>query len=350
MPPVSALPCESSGSLTVSRAGRDRDRQPLVSILSPLTSTPPYLPPWREQDWRAALRYRDTGPRPSPATLARARLRDMALRDPVLADLVRWAANRRPLSYQLGALAAALATLGQCLAAGEADVEALAGRVICAVDQARMLQYCPVPDRTVLSDCDAIADARPLGAGDRPSLVSLVVPHLLDRAGCRLSTQPVLARRIEAAVDVCLGAWLQSAQAGDGLPEFRRAEERNHKHRVSSLLGADRDLQRLVEGPAPGRGRPLQVVRRRGLAYWVALALCSAADGSPLPALPPEVTGHWQSELSRVGVPDPGRLRPSRPRPTAGIGHSGSPHPPEVAPIEPTGELLVHVGGRIEGR
>lgn len=300
MPPVSALPCDSGGTCTVPRAGRDR--QQLISILGPVTSTPPSLPPWREQDWRAALRYRDTGPRPTPGTLDRARVRDRVLGDPVLADLVRWAANRRPLSYQLGAIAAALAVLGQCLAAGKADAEVLAGRVLSAVDQAQRLAYRPVADRAMLSDCDAIADETPLAAGDRPSLVSIVVPHLLDRAGCRLSTRSVLALRVEAAVDVCLGEWLHNAQAGGGLPAFRLAEACNHKRRVSALLGADRDLQRLVEGPRPGRSRPLHVTRRQGLAYWVALALRSAADGSPLPAVPPDVSGHWRSELSRLGV------------------------------------------------
>ncbi len=300
MPPVSALPCDSAGPTTVSRAGRDR--QQLVSILRPVTSTPPSLPPWREQDWRAALRYRDTGPRPTPATLGRALVRDTVLGDPVLADLVRWAANRRPLSYQLGAIAAALAVLGQRLAAGETNAEVLAGLVISAVDQAQRLTYSPVPDRAMLSDCDAIADAAPVGAGDRPSLVSIVVPYLLDRAGCRLSTRPVLARRVEAAVDVCLEAWLHNAQAGGGLPEFRLAVACNHKRRVSALLGADRDLQRLVEGPRPGRSRPLHVTRRQGLAYWVALALRSAAEGSHLPSPPPDVAGHWRSELSRLGV------------------------------------------------
>lgn len=203
MPLVAALPRESSGSLTVSPLGRDHQR--LASILASLASHPPSLPPWREQEWRAALRYRDTGPRPSAATLARAEVRDTVLRDPDLAGLVRWAANRRPLSYQLGAIAAALATLAQCLAAGEADVVAVAGRVMRAVDQARVLRYCPVPDRAMLSDCEAIADDGP-AAVDRPSLVSLVVPHLLDRAGCHLSGQPVLARQVEAAVDVALGA------------------------------------------------------------------------------------------------------------------------------------------------
>ena len=101
---------------------------------------------------------------------------------------------------------------------------------------------------------------------------------------------------------MCLGVWLHDAQAGGGLPEFRLAEARNHKRRVSALLGADRDLQRLVEGPRPGRSRPLHVTRRQGLAFWVALALRSAVDGSPLPALPLDVAGHWRSELSRLGV------------------------------------------------
>jgi hypothetical protein len=298
-----AVQSESTRDDTALSGLRDRDRQRVTAIVSAIVSArPSSLPPWREQDWRAALRYRDTGPRPAPATLDRARVRDTALSDPVLADLVRWAAIRRPLSYQLGAIAAALAVLGQRLAAGETDAEVLAGQLMTSVDQAQRLAYCPVPDRAMLSDCDAIADAAPVGAGDRPSLVAVVVPHLLDRAGCRLSTRSVLARRVEAAVDVCLGVWLHDAQAGGGLPEFRLAEARNHKRRVSALLGADRDLQRLVEGPRPGRSRPLHVTRRQGLAFWVALALRSAAEGGPVPAVPPDVAGHWRRELSRLGV------------------------------------------------
>ncbi len=76
-----------------------------------------------------------------------------------------------------------------------------------------------------------------------------------------------------------------------------------NKHRVSHLLGADRDLQRLVEGPGPGRGRPLQAARQRGLAYWVAVALRSATEGTPLPALPAKVVDHWRRELSRLQTP-----------------------------------------------
>lgn len=296
-----AAPGESNVDETLPSGLWDRDTQRITAIVSAiLAAYPASLPVWREQDWRAALRFRDIGPRPSRATLTRAEVRDAVLREPVLTDLLRWAANRRPLSYQLGAIAAALTIIGQGLPASETAVEVVARRLTSAVDQARMLAYCPVADRAMLSDCDAIAEAAPPGAGDRPSLVSLVVPHLLGRAGCHLSTEPVLARRIEAAVDVCLEAWLHRAQAGGGLPEFRRAEERNHKHRVSCLLGTDRDLQRLVEGPAPGRGRPLQTARCRGLAYWVALALRSAVDGSPLPTIPAEVTGHWRRELSRL--------------------------------------------------
>lgn len=298
---------------------RDRDRQRVTAIVSALLAAPTSsLPSWREQEWRAALRYRDTGPRPSSATLASAEVRDTVLNDPDFADLVRWAAGRRPLSYQLGAIAAALATLGQGVAAGVLDVDVLAGRMMSAVDQARALRYCPVPDRAMLADCDAIADTAPVAAaGVRPSLVSMVVPHLLDRAGCRLGAQPVLTRRVEAAVDVCLAAWLQNARAGGGLPEFRRAETRNGKHRVSALLGADRDLQRLVEGPAPGRGRPLHVARRRGLAYWVALALRSAADSSSLPPIPAEVAGHWGNELRRAGAVSVAGDRPCNIGPSA---------------------------------
>lgn len=298
-----AVQGESRRDFTAVSGLRDRDRQRITAIVSAvLAAPPPSLPPWREQDWRAALRYRDTGPRPAPATLGRARVRDSVLGDPVLDDLVGWAANRRPLSYQLGAIAAALAVLGEGLAAGQTDAAVLADRVMTAVDQARRLAYCPVPDRAMLSDCEEIADANPVGVGDRPSLVSMVVPYLLGRAGCRLSTRSVLLRRVEAAVDVCLGVWLHDTEAGSGLPEFRLAGARNHTRRVSALLGADRDLQRLVEGPRPGRSRPLHVTRRQGLAFWVALALRSAADGSPLPAIPPAITGHWRRELSRFGV------------------------------------------------
>lgn len=179
---------------------------------------------------------------------------------------------------------------------------ALAAQVIAAVDHARMLRYCPPSDRALLADCNEIVDPAPRTRGNDASLVSLVLPCLLAQAGCRLATHPDLVRRIEAAVDVCLGCWLENAEAGGGFPEFRRAEEKNHKHRVSYLLGADRDLHRLVEGPAPGRGRPLNVTRRRGVAYWVALALRAAAEGTSLPVFPPEVAEHWRSELSRLGV------------------------------------------------
>ena len=293
----------SSGACVASPGLRYRDCQRVTAIVSALLATRRCpLPMWREQEWRAALRYLDTGPRPSGATLARAEIRNAVVRDPALRGLLAWAAVRRPLSYQLGAIAAALAALCEAHATGEADAEVLAGRIIAAVDQARVLRYCPVSDRAMLADCDAIADATPVGAGGRPSLVSMVLPDLLDRAGLCVSAQPFLARRVEAAVDVCLAVWLRNAQAGEGLPEFRRAEATNSRRRVAFLLGGDRDLQRLVEGPLPGRGRPLSVTRRRGLAYWVALAFCSAADGNPLPPVPPEVAGHWRNELCRVGA------------------------------------------------
>lgn len=294
---------ESIGSGTATRGWNGHDRRLLSNIVSSILATPTPLPPWCERDWRAALRYRDTGPRPSCATLARAEVRDAVLRDPAVGDLVRWAANRRPLSYQLGAIAASLAALGEGVAAGESNSELLAGRVVAAVDRARALQYCPVSDRAMLADCDAIADATPpASAGDRSSLVSAALGDLLAQAGCCVSVQSLLAQRIEAAVDVCLGAWLRDAEAGEGLPEFRRAEAANHRRRLSFLLGADRDLQRLVEGPVPGRGRPLHAARRRGLAYWVALTLRSAADGSPPLPVPAEVVGHWRDELRRAGA------------------------------------------------
>jgi hypothetical protein len=276
----------SSAHGTPSLGRRDRDRQRLVAIVTSILATPPRLPAWSEPQWRAALRYRDTGPRPTTATVASAQVRDAVLHDPLLGDFVRWAAARRPASYQLAAIAAAMAALGDGLADTTCDADRLARRVVSAVDDARPLRYRPLPDRAMLADPDLIADLAPPPERDRPSLVSLVLPRLLEQGGYRPSSDPVLARRIEAAVDVCLAVWLDTAQLGGGLPEFRRADERNHKHRLSHLLGADRDLHRLVEGPAPGRGRPLAVARRRGLAFWVVLALRSAAGGDPVPPIP----------------------------------------------------------------
>ncbi len=304
MAQTNAAPGESVDHRTRLSGLRDRDLQRLVAIVSSVLASPlSSLPAWSEGAWRAALRYRDTGPRPAPATLARAEVRDTVLRDPAFGDLLRWAAGRRPLSYQLGAIAAALATLGEAFAGDNLDPNVLAGRVTSAVDQARMLRYSPLPDRAMLTDCADIADPAPIVCGDRPSLVSLVIPRLLDRAGGHLSAHPLLERRIEGAVDVCLGAWLTGVGAGGGMPAFYRAEQRNHRHRVSHLLGADRDLQRLVEGPPPGRGRPLAVARRRGLAYWVALAALAATETRSLPPLPVEVVDHWRRELSRLSGP-----------------------------------------------
>ena len=185
------------------------------------------MPAWREGDWRVALLYRDTGPRPTRATLARAVTREEVLQDPVMAELLYWAAHRRPQSYELAAIAAALAALGQGLADGTPEACDVAVRVISAVDRARRLRYFPVSDRAMLADLDQVAEAVPEVSWVRPSVTSLVLPHLLAQAGGALSVDAVLLRRVEAAVDVFLASWLADAEAGGGLPEFRRAEERS---------------------------------------------------------------------------------------------------------------------------
>lgn len=130
---------------------------------------------------------------------------------------------------------------------------------------------------------------------------------LLGQAGCDLHHDPVLADRLSVALDVAVEHWTADAEPGAGLPAFRSENVLRSTKRLAVLLGRDRDLLHLVYGPQPGRGRPLQVARQRGLAYWVAVGLGADRLDQPAPVVPAVVVAHWRQELGRLGsAPGPG--------------------------------------------
>jgi hypothetical protein len=130
-----------------------------------------------------------------------------------------------------------------------------------------------------------------------------IAAGLLRQAGLDLHAAPALAGRLSAALDLTISHWLGKAQCSGGLPEFSPEHRWFYTNRLFVQLGADRDLLRLLYGPHPGRGRPLQVARQRGLAYWVGTAWVADQLGQPPAQLPPKVVAHWRRELQRLNPP-----------------------------------------------
>jgi hypothetical protein len=224
--------------------------------------------------------------------------------------------NRTGPAHHLGAVAGALAVLGTAVHEPEPDLEAVADQMIAAVTTARPLESNVRSRSFVLSvpSIDRHADLTS-SALHTDSLFLRPATVLLRQAGCDVQAHPALLNRLAATLDVAVNHWTAGARPGAGLPEFPSEHQMRSTKRLGAQLGADRDLLHLIYGPQPGRGRPLQVARQRGLTYWVALTLAAEQLGQPTPVAPLAVTAHWHRELSQLravtsvgaetdGVPD----------------------------------------------
>jgi hypothetical protein len=287
------------------RHGADRL---LCGILAPLLEGPPAIPAWDERAWRAAF----ARPHSAPG------LAD-ALADRRLQPLMAWVASQVPPSRHLGAAAVCLAVLGAAVQRGERDPYRLGAEVEAAVRAAR-----PLPDRahaqartspSAHMDRHAAPDLRATAPTGSPFLPAATA--LLRRAGHELSRDARFAGRLAAALDVALAHWTTGSRPGGGLPDFAPEDRLRSDKRLGVRLGADRDLLYLVYGPQPGRGRPLQEARRRGLAYWVALTWRAGQLGERPPVPPPRVLAHWHQELCRLSEGQ-------------GAGAHGAAHSPDV--------------------
>jgi hypothetical protein len=264
-----------------------------LEALSAFLATPPALPAWPEWRWRRLL-----GSGPIAGALR------PAFADERLGVLLGWAASLVSERRVLGALAASLAVLDGAVARGERDASHVATELEAAVRRCRPLgagqrpQARTSPSPSVERAPAAAGAARP--AADSP--LGWAALRLLGRGGIDLRRDARLAARLTVALDVAVAHWLEGAAPGAGLPAFRAETTLRSDKRLAVLLGADRDLLHLVYGPQPGRGRPIEVARRRGLAYWVALVVRAEHEGTPAPVPPPGVIAHWRSELSRLEV------------------------------------------------
>jgi hypothetical protein len=276
--------------------GGDAESPP-ACLVAPLLEDPPDFPGWPLRRWRQLLgSARIAGPAPA------------ALGDPRVRPLLAWAWWRSDPRCRQGAVAAVLVAIDSSLRDGERDPARLAKRIGVAVATARPLASRPLGQvRVTPSDGleRGAAEATPRRArGDSPLLA--VAAALLRQAGTDLRANPSLADRLAAALDMAVDHWLAGAEAGGGLPEYRREHQRFYEHRLFTKLGSDRDLHRLLAGPQPGRGRDRQAAWQRGLTYWVASAMAARHSGQPMPVVPPKVIAHWRKELESLSTP-PGR-------------------------------------------
>ncbi len=274
----------------------------MCGVLVPLLVNPPRLPGWDEGAWRRVLSRLHHRPQLGEA-----------LSDQRLGPLLAWVASRAPAACQLGAAAAALAALDGAVQRAEHDPYRLGAEVEAAVRGARPLPGRARPQaRTSPSahmDRHAAADLRAAAPAGSPFLPAAM--GLLRRAGHELPRGPRFAGRLAAALDVALAHWTTGSRPGGGLPDFAPEDRLRSDKRLGVRLGADRDLLYLVYGPQPGRGRPLQEARRRGLAYWVALTWRAGQLGERPPVPPPRVLAHWHQELCRLSAgPRAGAYRP----------------------------------------
>lgn len=267
----------------------------LCAILAPLVAIPLPMPGWTMPAWRKALQ------RPENVTTPLQSLLDGGRLGPLLA----WVTSRARPSQHLGVAAAALAVLDSAVHAGERDVTVLAREL-----QAAVLAVRPVPTR-LRSQARTYPSPFLERQPDPPGRTSASADHadspflspaslLLRQSGYELGADGALADRLAAALDVVLAHWASAAQPGDGLPAFFAENPLRSTRRLAVRLGRDRDLMYLLYGPQPGRGRPLQVARRRGLAYWAALVWLTERAGQPPPRVPRDVVAHWRHELSRL--------------------------------------------------
>jgi hypothetical protein len=264
-----------------------------LEALGAFLEAPPALPAWPEWRWRRVL---CSGP-------IEASLRP-AFADERLAVLLRWTASLVSDQRVLGALATTLRVLDGAVARGERDASAVAAELEAAVRRCRPLGGAYRPQaRTSPSPYLERLPAAPGSAHSAvESPLGQAAVRLLRLGGVDLRRDARLVGRLTVALDVAVAHWLEGASPGTGLPAFRAETTLRSDKRLAVLLGADRDLLHLVYGPQPGRGRPIEVARRRGLAYWVALAVRADHEGRPVPVPPPPVVAHWRSELARLDV------------------------------------------------
>jgi len=212
-------------------------------------------------------------------------------------------ASRTPPSRHLGAVAAALAVLDAAVLQGACEPRSVAREMEAAVLAARPLGARPRGQARILAspymERHPAMPSSASGAAESPFLRTAT--ELLGRAGLDLGAEVGLAGRLVAALDVVLAHWIADAAPGRGLPEFSSEDRLRSDKRLAVRLGSDRDLLYLVYGPQPGRGRPLQEARRRGLAYWVALSWSAERSGRPSSHPPMHVLAHWRRELCRLG-------------------------------------------------
>ena len=227
------------------------------------------------------------------------------LTDRRLQPLLAWVLSTTRPSHHLGATAAVLAALDAAVGAGVNDPDAVARDLWAAVCAAHPVatrlksqaRTSPSPYLERQPDPAGRTD-RSAQRGDSPFLSPASL--LLCQAGYELTADAALADRLAAALDVVLAHWASAAQPGGGLPAFFAENPLRSTKRLAVRLGRDRDLMYLLYGPQPGRGRPLQVARRRGLAYWAALAWLTERSGEPPPRVPRDAVAHWRHELARL--------------------------------------------------
>ena len=283
-------------SLSPETIGTERPDRLLCAILAPLVSDPPPLPGWTERAWRAAFC------RPHGAHGL------SALADRRLQPLLAWVASRTEPSHHLGAAAAALSVLDAAAHRGEKNADTVARELKTAAVAARPLSARPHNQARTSPSPYMERRAAPANAvacrSESPFLETAA--ELLDLAGYNLSCDRAFAGRLAGALDVVLGHWMTNARPGGGLPAFFSEDRLRADKRLAVRLGGDRDLLYLVYGPQPGRGRPIQEARRRGLAYWVALTWRAERLGEPVTPPPVPVLAHWRQELYRLrGAPEP---------------------------------------------
>lgn len=266
----------------------------LTTDVSDLLADPPPLPGWPEAKWRRSLGQG----RIDAEALA-------ALGDRRLHRLLRWATSSRSRpDAQMGTAAAVLAVVDRAVHHGGRDPVGVLADLHEATRVAQPVSVRCRPQRRMspspAMDRRPVPESPPSAPADSPLIDAATT--LLGGDGIDLRSEPVLVGRLAAALDVAVEHWTAGAAPGAGLPAFPPEGVLRSTKRLAVTLGGDRDLLPLVYGPQPGRGRPLQVARRRGLAYWVALTLRAEVLGDVSPQPSGTVLRHWRTELDRLRI------------------------------------------------